>query len=139
MGVCMPVTMKDIATELGIFVVPVSRVMRDHPDVEQETKRRVLERVKALNHHRNLAARALVTGRSHTMALVVPGLLHLFFAELARSLTSNRPQIGIGGESLLLPCHTTLHCRPAHSAGRFPAQAALPISVLWCSNFMTRK
>ncbi|MGA2168366.1 MAG: IS701 family transposase, partial [Terracidiphilus sp.] len=26
-----------------------------------------------------------------------------------------------------------LHCHPAHSAGPFPAQAALPMSVLWCS------
>jgi LacI family transcriptional regulator len=92
----MPVTMKDIALELGISVVTVSRVLRNHPDVKQETKRRVLERAKALNYQPNFAARALITGRTYTMALVVPGLVHPFFGEFARSLSAIIREQGYG-------------------------------------------
>src|SRR5258705_1653501 len=43
----------------------------------------VLQRAKELNYRPNLAARALVTGRTGLMGLVVPNLLHSFFAQLA--------------------------------------------------------
>jgi LacI family transcriptional regulator len=88
--------MKDIAQELGVSIVTVSRVLRNHPDVKQETKRRVLERARALNYQPNFAARALITGRTYTMALVVPGLVHPFFGELARSLSAVIREQGYG-------------------------------------------
>jgi LacI family transcriptional regulator len=84
----MAVTMKDIARDLGIAVITVSKVMRNKDDVSEETRKRVLERVKELNYTPNLAARALVTGRSNLIGLVVPDLLHTFFAEIAKSLSS---------------------------------------------------
>jgi LacI family transcriptional regulator len=62
--------------------------MRKKDDVSEETRKRVLERVKELNYTPNLAARALVTGRSNLIGLVVPDLLHTFFAEIAKSLSN---------------------------------------------------
>jgi len=83
----MAVTMKDIARDLGIAVITVSKVMRNKDDVSKETRKRVLDRVKELNYTPNLAARALVTGRSNLVGLVVPDLLHTFFAQIAKSLS----------------------------------------------------
>ena len=83
----MAVTMKDIARDLGIAIITVSKVMRNKDDVSKETRKRVLERVKELNYTPNLAARALVTGRSNLVGLVVPDLLHTFFAQIAKSLS----------------------------------------------------
>ena len=60
----MVVRLKDIAEELGISIVTVSKALRDRPDVAKETKAKILERVKHLNYRPNLAARSLVTGRS---------------------------------------------------------------------------
>jgi len=80
--------MKDIARDLGIAVITVSKVMRNKDDVSEVTRNRVLERVKELNYTPNLAARALVTGRSNLVGLVVPDLLHTFFAEIAKSLSN---------------------------------------------------
>jgi LacI family transcriptional regulator len=88
--------MKDIARDLGISVVAVSKVLRNQHDIGVETRRRVLERAKALNYRPNFAARALITGRSYTIALVVPGLLHPFFAELARALSKTIRKQGYG-------------------------------------------
>lgn len=61
--------------------------MRNHPDVGEETRERVLARVKELDYRPNPAARSLVTGRSYLVGLVVPDLLHPFFAEIAKALS----------------------------------------------------
>jgi LacI family transcriptional regulator len=79
--------MKDIARDLGVSVITVSKVLRNHPDVGDETRERVLARVKELDYRPNLAARSLVTGRTYLIGLVVPDLLHPFFAEIAKSLS----------------------------------------------------
>ncbi|MGJ5818363.1 LacI family DNA-binding transcriptional regulator [Paludibaculum fermentans] len=83
----MAVRLKDIARDLGVSVVTVSKVLRNHSDISDETRDRVLKRMKELNYRPNLAARALVTGRSFSVGLVVPDLVHPFFAEVAKGLS----------------------------------------------------
>jgi LacI family transcriptional regulator len=83
----MSTRMKDIARDLGVSVITVSKVLRNHPDVGDKTRQRVLARVKELDYRPNLAARSLVTGRTYLVGLVVPDLLHPFFAEIAKALS----------------------------------------------------
>ncbi len=85
----MVVRLKDIAEELGVSIVTVSKALRDRPDVAKETKAKILERVKHLNYRPNLAARSLVTGRSLLIGLVVPDLIHPFFSEIAKALAAS--------------------------------------------------
>ncbi|HEY1950108.1 MAG TPA: LacI family DNA-binding transcriptional regulator [Bryobacteraceae bacterium] len=80
--------LKDIARDLGVSVVTVSKVLRNHEDISSETRNRVLRRMKELNYQPNLAARALVSGRSHMIGLIVPDLVHPFFAEVAKGISS---------------------------------------------------
>ena len=88
----MSVRMKDIARDLGVSTVTVSKVLRNHPDVGEETRQRVLARVKDLDYRPNLAARGLVTGRTYLVGLIVPDLLHPFFAEIAAALSDTLRQ-----------------------------------------------
>ena len=83
----MAVRMKDIARDLGVSVVTVSKVLRNHGDISKETRQRVLKRMKELNYRPNLAARALITGKTYTIGLIVPDLLHPFFAQVAKALS----------------------------------------------------
>jgi LacI family transcriptional regulator len=83
----MPTTLKDIARDLGVSIVTVSKVLRNHEDISEATRKRVLDRVKELDYTPNLAARGLVTGKTYLVGLVVPDLLHPFFAEVAKSLS----------------------------------------------------
>ena len=91
--------MKDIAKELGVSVVTISKVLRDHPDISDETRERVLSYVKKVDYQPNVLARSLVTGRSYLVGLIVPDLLHPFFAEIAKSLSR---VIGVKGYSLII-------------------------------------
>jgi LacI family transcriptional regulator len=84
----MAVTMKDIARDLGVSVVTVSKALRNHTDISEKMRQRVLKRVRELNYYPNLAARALVTGKTYALGLVVPDLVHPFFAEVAQGLSS---------------------------------------------------
>lgn len=95
----MTVRMKDIAEELGLSVVTISKVLRNHPDIAEETRERVLKRVKELDYQPNITARGLVTGRSYLIALVVPDLLHPFFAEIAKALSA---AVGQKGYSVII-------------------------------------
>ena len=90
------VRLKDIARDLGVSVVTVSKVLRNHEDIGPETRDRVLKRVKELNYQPNMAARALVTGRSHLVGLIVPDLVHPFFAEVAKSVSGSLRTRGYG-------------------------------------------
>ena len=95
----MPVRLKDIAEDLGLSVVTVSKVLRDHPDIGEATRKRVLKRMKEMNYQPNLTARALITGQTWTMGILVPDLLHPFFASIAQSLSQ---EIRSKGYSLLI-------------------------------------
>jgi LacI family transcriptional regulator len=79
--------MKDIATDLGLSQATVSKVLRNHPDIGEETRRRVLDRVKELDYQPNSLARSLVTGHSYLIGLVAPSLHHPFFAEISRAFS----------------------------------------------------
>lgn len=95
----MTIRLKDIAQDLGLSVVTISKALRHHPDIAEQTRERILRRVRELDYQPNLTARSLVTGKSYLIGLIVPGLIHPFFAEVARSLSA---VIGRAGYSLVL-------------------------------------
>jgi LacI family transcriptional regulator len=84
----MAITMKDIARDLGVSVVTVSKVLRNHSDISAETRKRVLKRMKELNYQPNPAARTLVSGRTNLIGLIVPDLVHPFFAQVAKGISA---------------------------------------------------
>src|SRR5436305_5818755 len=88
--------MKDIARDLGVSVVTISKVLRNHSDIGEDTRRRVLNRMKELNYLPDFAARALVTGRTMVVGLVVPDLVHPCFAEAAKGLSATLRNQGYG-------------------------------------------
>ena len=80
--------MKDIARDLGVSVVTVSKVLRNHSDISEQTRKRVLQRMKEVNYQPNPAARTLVTGRTNLIGLIVPDLVHPFFAQVAKGISA---------------------------------------------------
>jgi DNA-binding LacI/PurR family transcriptional regulator len=62
--------MADVAKLAGVSHQTVSRVVNGSSHVRPETRRRVLAAMGELDYRPNPAARALVTGRSHTLGVV---------------------------------------------------------------------
>jgi LacI family transcriptional regulator len=82
----MAVRLKDIAQDLGVSTVTVSKVLRGAADISEKTRARVLQRMREMNYQPNMQARGLAGGRSFAVGLVVPDLVHPFFGEFAKSL-----------------------------------------------------
>jgi LacI family transcriptional regulator len=82
----MAVTMMDIARDLKVSVVTVSKVLRNQGRISAATRRRVLRRAKELHYQMNWVARSLVTRRTYTIGLLLPEFTHPFFAEIARAV-----------------------------------------------------
>lgn len=82
----MAVTMLDIARDLKVSVVTVSKALRNQGRISAATRKRVLRRAKELHYQMNWVARSLVTRRTYTIGLLLPELAHPFFAEIARAI-----------------------------------------------------
>lgn len=70
----MGVTMRQVAERAGVSIKTVSRVANGEPNVSDELRRRVLLAVEELDWRPSVAARSLRTGRTHSLAVVVPEL-----------------------------------------------------------------
>jgi LacI family transcriptional regulator len=77
--------MKDIASDLGVSLMTVSKALRNHVDISSETRSRVVKRAQQLGYQPNWAARSLVAHRTYMAGLVIPDLMHSFFAEVAKA------------------------------------------------------
>ncbi|MGW4967678.1 LacI family DNA-binding transcriptional regulator [Nonomuraea sp. NPDC004186] len=64
-------SMADVARAAGVSAQTVSRALRDSPNVNPETRKRVIAAVERLGYRFNNAARVLSSGRSHTVGLVL--------------------------------------------------------------------
>ncbi len=82
----MAARMKDIAEDLGVSLMTVSKALRNHGDISEETRNRVLKRARELDYQPNWIARSLVTRRTYMVGLVIPDLMHSFFAEVAKGV-----------------------------------------------------
>jgi len=76
-------TMKDVAQEAGVALGTVSKVFNGLP-VGESYRLRVEEAAKKLGYQVNQYARGLRAGKTYTVALIIPGLDHPFFAALAQ-------------------------------------------------------
>ncbi|MBS0612511.1 MAG: LacI family DNA-binding transcriptional regulator [Proteobacteria bacterium] len=92
----MVVRMKDIAAELDVSVMTVSKVLHNKGRISAATRERILRRIDELGYQPNVNARNLVSGRSFLIGLIVPDLMHPFFAALAKIISRNLRGKGYG-------------------------------------------
>jgi LacI family transcriptional regulator len=95
----MTVRLKDIASDLNLSKMTISKVLRGQTDISAATKAKVLQRMRELNYRPNISASSLSTGKSFSIGLITPSLGDPFFAEVARGLLQT---IRAKGYSLLI-------------------------------------
>lgn len=82
----MGVTIKTIAKKLGVSYATVSRALNDHPDVNDDTKQKVVEKANEMGYQPNAIARGLVNKETKTIGLVIPDITNPFFPQVARGV-----------------------------------------------------
>jgi LacI family transcriptional regulator len=98
----MPVTLADIALELGVSQMTVSRAINNQPLINAETRERVLAAARRMNYQPNQHARSLATNRSYLIGIVIPDLKNLYFVEVIHAVETVARQAGFQ----LLICNT---------------------------------
>jgi LacI family transcriptional regulator len=82
----MAIRLQDIANDLNLSKMTISKVLRGQTDVSAETKARVLKRMKELNYRPNISARSLRTGQTYCVGMVVPSLTDPAVAFIVRGI-----------------------------------------------------
>ena len=80
------ITIKDIAKICGVGVSTVSRAINNHPDINQETKEKVMRTIEEYNYIPNNSARNLKRQESKTIAVLIKGISNPFFLSMLKPL-----------------------------------------------------
>lgn len=88
--------LSDIAKALGVSVATVSNAMSGKGRVSQELGRTIREKAKELGYVPSLAGRALSTGRSHVLGLVLADIAHPLFPQFAQAIEHAASEAGYG-------------------------------------------
>ncbi len=78
------ITIKDIAKMCNVGVSTVSRAMNNHPDINKETKEKIMAIIKEYNYVPNNSARNLKRSESQSIAILIKGISNPFFSDMIR-------------------------------------------------------
>lgn len=81
-------TLKDVARESGLSVGTVSRILNNRGYINEQTREKVYEVMKQLNYQPNEMARSLSKQKSNTIGLIVPHIMHPYFAKMISCIES---------------------------------------------------
>lgn len=98
-----PLTLRDVSEAAGVSEMTVSRVLRNRGDVSVATRERVLQAARDLGYVPNKIAGALASKRVNLVAVVIPSLSNLVFADVLGGINSVlekthlQPVVGVTG------------------------------------------
>src|SRR5690625_6496771 len=90
-------TITQVAEAAGVSRATVSRVLNQHPSVDPGIGARVREAAQRLQYRPNATARNLSTGRTRTIALIIPDMGNPMFQSLLRGISRAAEADGYSG------------------------------------------
>ena len=75
-------TLKGIAEHLKLSISTVSKALADSPEISESTKLLVKTAARQLKYRPNAMARGLKSSRTNTLGVVIPNIMHNFFAKV---------------------------------------------------------
>ncbi len=88
------VTLKDIAVKTGFSTITVSKALRDHPDISENTRQFIKKIAADLGYVKNASATSLRTGATCKLALIIGDITNPFFGILARHVEQHAKKEG---------------------------------------------
>lgn len=90
----MKMTSEELAKLCSVSRATVDRVFNNRGRVNDATRHKILDMAESIGYRPNYIAQSLVTGRTMSIGLVVPGLNNYFFSALLNAVTSRAQQSG---------------------------------------------
>lgn len=79
-------TISDVAKEAGLAVATVSRIMNNRGYISEEARKKVEAAAEKLNYRPNELARSLSKQKNNTIGIIVPHIVHPYFAKLISNI-----------------------------------------------------
>ena len=79
-------TMRDVAKATGFSVNTVSRALSDKPDVNEETRKTIVEAATKMGYRPNKLARSLRSKKTHTIGVIVADIANPYFGALVKGV-----------------------------------------------------
>lgn len=80
------ITLKQLATELGVSVSTVSKSLNNSTEISKETRERIQAFAKFYNYRPNNIALSLKNKKTKTIGVIIPEVVHHFFAMVVRGV-----------------------------------------------------
>ncbi|MDG5767146.1 LacI family DNA-binding transcriptional regulator [Balneolales bacterium ANBcel1] len=80
------VTLKEVAKALGVSTMTISRAINNRPNVEENTRKRIIEKAREMGYTPNHVAKSLVSSKTYTIGVTIPEISHAFFPEVVRGI-----------------------------------------------------
>jgi len=99
-------TLKKIASELGLSISTVSKALKDNKDISKENREKVQAFAKFYNYRPNTVALSLKNKKTKTIGVIIPEIVHHFFAKVIAGIEEVAISkeynviIGVSNESL---------------------------------------
>ena len=88
------VGLKDIAEKTGFSIKTVSRAINNHPDVNKDTRKKILSVAEEYSYFPNLVAKSLRTKKAFTIGYIVPDITNEFYGKIGIVLEKSFRQHG---------------------------------------------
>jgi LacI family repressor for deo operon, udp, cdd, tsx, nupC, and nupG len=112
-----PPTITDVAARCGVAVSTVSRALTRPGRVSEATRLRIVAAADELGYQPNPRARSLLSGRTDTIALLMPDITNPFFFDVIRG--TQRQSAAAGYSQLLIDTEESAEVEARH-LGRLP-------------------
>ncbi|HAS45756.1 MAG TPA: LacI family transcriptional regulator [Microscillaceae bacterium] len=87
-------TLKDLAKALNLSVSTVSRALRNHPDVNEATKKKVQQFAEEVEFQKNPIASGLRKHKTNAIGVIVPEIANYFFSQVIDGIQTIAYQAG---------------------------------------------
>lgn len=81
-------TLKQLSAILGVSISTISKALNDSHEISDVTKKRIVEMAKLHNYQPNKIAVGLKSGKTNTIAVVIPSVQNSFFARALYGIES---------------------------------------------------
>lgn len=105
-------TIYDVASACEVSISTVSRALSRPEQVNRVTREKVLAAAKRLDYQPSTAARSLLSGRTMTLALLVPDITNPFFFDLIRG--TQRQVAAAGYNTILIDTEESVELETHH-------------------------
>ena len=87
-------TLKKLSQTLGLSISTVSRALKDHPDISENTRKRVKELATAMEYEPNSYAVQLRTRQSNVLGILVPTIENFFYDSFIAAIEEEARKYG---------------------------------------------